>query len=206
MPDSAARWLRQVTVGSLALGTTGVLALPAFGAAVLPPGEVAVAAVGSSTTDHLMGALAHSAHFGNVRLDIDADTSTPDVTVRSYNIPSVSDLPLGVEGDRGCPDVRWVHDDRLPSPRNEPRRGTPPLTSGEGRDYLSAQARRAGHGSPAGSDTECIDVARTSAGPRPVGDDPLLEDPASFEYYAFALDAVTWASTSRRAPATMTTA
>jgi phosphate transport system substrate-binding protein len=47
----------------------------------------------------------------------------------------------------------------------------------------------------------CIDIARSSAPPR-----GLASDPASFEYYAFALDAVSWASPSLSAPATLTKA
>jgi phosphate transport system substrate-binding protein len=47
----------------------------------------------------------------------------------------------------------------------------------------------------------CVDIARSDLGPRAVG--PSGDKP-SFEYFAFALDAVTWASPSLQAPATMT--
>src|SRR5262249_51275664 len=48
------------------------------------------------------------------------------------------------------------------------------------------------------SDSACIDIARSSGDPR-----GLANDLASFEYYAFALDIVTPATTSFQAPASM---
>jgi uncharacterized delta-60 repeat protein len=47
----------------------------------------------------------------------------------------------------------------------------------------------------------CLDIARSGLGPRPVS---ATGDRSSFEYYAFAMDAVTWATSSLAAPAQLT--
>jgi phosphate transport system substrate-binding protein len=71
-----------------------------------------------------------------------------------------------------------------------------PNGSTAGRDALKASVL-AGDG--------CIDVARSSAGPRPIGTG-AGQDPESFEYYAFGLDAVGYSTASTAAPANLTLA
>jgi phosphate transport system substrate-binding protein len=66
----------------------------------------------------------------------------------------------------------------------------PPNGSSAGRNALRA-------------DPGCYDIARSSGPPRPVG--PTGDD-ATFEYYAFGLDAMGWASASTLAPAGLTKA
>ena len=51
----------------------------------------------------------------------------------------------------------------------------------------------------------CIDIARTVGTPRPIGLPPGFDLP-SFEYYAFALDAVGWSTASPLAPPDLTVA
>jgi hypothetical protein len=54
----------------------------------------------------------------------------------------------------------------------------------------------------------CIDIARSSSGPRAhcSGTQTGACDLSTFEYYAYAVDGVTWASTSPNAPASLTQA
>jgi ABC-type phosphate transport system substrate-binding protein len=54
--------------------------------------------------------------------------------------------------------------------------------------------------STAGQNFGCISVARSSSGPRGGGGG----DRSTFQYFAYALDAVTWGTTSPKAPATLT--
>ena len=65
-----------------------------------------------------------------------------------------------------------------------------PNGSGAGRDALKASVT---------AGDSCIDVARSSSGPR-----AIPSDLATFEYYAFAMDAVGWSSASTKAPANLT--
>jgi hypothetical protein len=64
----------------------------------------------------------------------------------------------------------------------------------DGREYLK-QSVLAGDG--------CIDIARTSGIPRPLGIPPGFDLP-SFEYYAYALDAFGWSTASPLAPPDLT--
>jgi subtilisin family serine protease len=75
----------------------------------------------------------------------------------------------------------------------------PPASADAGRDALRDSAAGtypsavvdAGHG--------CVDIARSDSDPRTIG-----TDDAAFRYFAFGIDAVTWASPSLDAPAAMT--
>jgi hypothetical protein len=70
-----------------------------------------------------------------------------------------------------------------------------------GRDALK-------QGSPynvAAPNNGCVSIARSSSGPRKAGTGSG-QDPSSYQYYAFAMDAVTWASPSLNAPAVLTQA
>lgn len=104
-----------------------------------------------------------------------------------YNIPTVPGTPFSVPGDANCSDLQYV--------QSSPGAGQAiaPISAGTGLDALKAMET-----APAGQ-KGCIDIARSSAPPR-----GLAKDPASFEYYAFGLDAVSWASPSLAAPATLT--
>jgi hypothetical protein len=85
-----------------------------------------------------------------------------------------------------------------------------PNGSGQGRDALKNSALKtypdAAHNAPPPAGNiggGCIDIARSSAEPRPVGT-AAGQDPSTFEYYALAMDLITWASPSLQAPAAMT--
>ena len=94
-----------------------------------------------------------------------------------------------------------------------------PDGSGEGRDALRfSVGKTAG---PPGPDSSaytgianatggCVDIARSSGGRRAdcSGANSVTSncDPTTFEYYAYAIDGVTWATTSPNAPASLTQA
>jgi phosphate transport system substrate-binding protein len=96
---------------------------------------------------------------------------------KAYNVPSVltGSNTFTVPGDKQC--GQQVYD----STSNPPPNG-----SGAGKNALAADT------------TGCVDIARSSSGRG-------ASDPASFEYYAFAKDAVSWARFSGgHAPANLT--
>src|SRR5262245_9278075 len=76
-----------------------------------------------------------------------------------------------------------------------------PNGSGAGRDALKGSVAGTYPDDAHGAGGGCIDIARSSAEPRAIG-----SDNATFEYYAMALDLITWASPSLQAPASMTLA
>ncbi len=162
-----------VAIG-LASGFAATQATPAQ--AVLPPGQVALAAAGSDTTDQVMKAILNGTNQFNI-------PSLPGVTgPQNFVVP----------GDDNCvQDITWTS-----ATSNPPGTQIAPFGSSNGRNKLkSMQTAAAGQNG-------CVDFARSSGPPRTsAGGDAL-----TFEYYAFAMDAMAWASTSLSAPASMTKA
>lgn len=151
-------------------------AAPAGG---LPGGDGQVqvlAAAGSDTTQDVMGAI-----LGAYRTDAAANPDG-DVTV---NIP-VRPAGLTVPGDATCAARSYV-----PAGQENPPSSYPaPSGSGQGKTALADPANRA---------TACIDIARSSSGRG-------ASDPAEFEYYGFAKDAVSVAAYPGAAPDGLTLA
>jgi len=175
-----------------ALGTTAAMFLTAPAAHAATP--VVIAAAGSDTTQDVMG---------DFLLTQDGQTVTYNgnsYTVATKNIPAFPASGYSVPSDANCPTTSWVKDPLAPVANTTPTLGNAPFGSGAGRDYLNYEQQSA----PAGQ-KGCIDIARSSSGRRTVGTTNGT-DAAGFEYYAFAMDAVSWASTSLKAPATLTLA
>lgn len=105
----------------------------------------------------------------------------------NYNIPTLPQTPFAVPGDANCPDLEYV----IATPG--PNQVIAPISAGTGLNMLKAQSTN-----PVGQ-RGCLDIARSSSSPR-----GLAQDNATFEYYAFALDSASWATTSLLAPATIT--
>jgi phosphate transport system substrate-binding protein len=167
-----------------ALGGTAVLALLGLAACDFgPDGDPDVIAfAGSDTTQDVVGGLV--ANY-NADPNYNEDPDIPGVDKDSLdNILSVETNPNVVAGDEHCGSLTY----HTPAGAGEV---LAPNGSSAGRDALKASVL-AGNG--------CVDVARSSAGPRPVGTG-AGQDPASFEYYAFALDAVGYSTASTAAPA-----
>lgn len=164
-----------VVIGALAVTLSGVMVSPAM-AVEGPDGTSQVlAAGGSDTTEDIMDVLADG--YNNF-----ADNADPDNAV---NIPvqaNTTDPAFPVPADPDC---------TSPNPRNYVNKtvAAPPTT------WPAPNGSTDGKNALRGADvfptdnlsTGCIDIARSSSG-------PAATDPTSFEYYAYALDAVTWAS------------
>jgi phosphate transport system substrate-binding protein len=168
----------------VALGGTAFVALATVAAACDygPDGDPDVLAyVGSDTTQDVTGAILDSYEADTVYND---DPDIPgDDRDDNFNVLSVQGTPLTVPGDEHCGPITY-HTPPGPGEVVAPNGST------AGRDALKA--------SPG-----CIDVARSSSGPRPIGGG-AGQDPASFQYFAFGLDAVGWTTASTAAPANLT--
>jgi phosphate transport system substrate-binding protein len=165
----------------LPLLMAGALLLVAAGGApahAVPPGDARVqviAAAGSDTTQDVMAAVL-SAYNGDGAANPDGD-----VTV---NIPVRPVPPVTVPGDDTCGPRDYV-----PAGQENPPASFPaPAGSGAGRTALK---------DPANLATACVDVARSSSG-------RVAGDPAEFEFYGYAKDAVSWAHFPGAAPADLT--
>jgi ABC-type phosphate transport system substrate-binding protein len=186
------RALQTAVVGGVVAASLLSTVLPAQ-ATVLPPTTRAVTATGSDTTENFMKDYLTGKTSSN-----DGSTS---YTVQTYNIPAFpSASGYSVDEDVKCPSVpsqpgytgtiNWVPTGTA---------GQPPFApsgSGAGRTMLKNQRAV---GSPSQS-VACVDIGRSSS----KGDNSPTGTEAGFEYYGFALDAVSWATTSLKAPATLT--
>jgi phosphate transport system substrate-binding protein len=175
----------------VALGGTAFVALATVAAACDygPDGDPDVVAfVGSDTTQDVVGELVDSY---DADLAYNDDPNIPgDDRDNLENVLSVEANPHPVPGDEDCPSTITYH-----SPPG-PGEVVAPNGSTAGRDALKVSVL-AGDG--------CIDIARSSAGPRAIGTG-TGQDPATFEYYAYALDAVGYSTASSAAPANLTLA
>ena len=156
-------------------GACAVLTTLAAGC-LLPDGEAdTIAYAGSDTTQDVMGAIAN--YYDASGYNSDGDDHD--------NILSVEVNPNSVAGDNACA-TRIYHS---PAGAGET---LAPNGSSNGRNALRTSVQN-GDG--------CIDIARSSGGPRAIGP---TGDLATFEYYAFALDALGYASASTLAPSNLT--
>lgn len=151
-----------------------------------------IAVGGSDTTQDFMGA-----YLAGV---------TPPAGVTLHNIwvqPTKKGFPSGqtIPGDARCATYTYGDGNATASTYSF-NAGAPlaPFGSGQGRDFLNLQNAASGNL----QNQTCIDVARSSSGLRTKADAQTNRDGTGFQYYAFALDAVSWASTSLKAPANLT--
>ena len=178
MTSFISRRARGIVLGTAALAVSGGLAACSTADGVVQ----VIASAGSDTTQDVSGAIASEYNADTAGQNPDPDNLQNILAVNGTN-------PHTVPGDAHCATRTY----RTPPGAGELAR---PNGSGAGRDALKSSVLN-GDG--------CIDVARSSAGPRPVGTG-AGQDPASFEYYAFGLDAVGWSSASSLAPANLTLA
>lgn len=179
----SSRSIKRITRATMA----GVAALSLVALAACdysPDGDQDVIAfAGSDTTDDVVEAL-----IGNYNADTtynnDEDNPADDRDILR-NVRAVQSTARNVPADEHC-GSRTYH--------TPPGAGeiASPNGSSAGRNALRTSVN-AGDG--------CIDIARSSGPPRAIGP---TGDLASFEYYAFGLDAMGWASASTLAPANLT--
>jgi phosphate transport system substrate-binding protein len=169
------RRVRGVAGGAVVL--LGLLAASACGTQDGVPQVITLA--GSDTTQDVMGEIADQ-YNDDTNYNPDPDDNQ---NVLAIVTPDNGD-PVPGDDVTSCPDRTY----RNPAGGGFTLR---PNGSGAGRDALLTSVQ-AGDG--------CIDVARSSSGPRSIGTAPGT-DLTSFEYYAFALDAVGATSASTQVPA-----
>lgn len=184
---------RRVVTGGTALLVVLGLAACDYG----PDGDTdQLTIVGSDTTQDVMGGIRQD-YLDDTTYNNDENIPGDDRDILT-NILSVQTAPVTVAPDEDCPNdepagapagITW-------STPAVPGGRLAPNGSSAGRDALKTSVI---------ADDGCVDIARSSAPPRPVGTG-AGQDPASFEYYAFALDALGWSSASTLAPANLTQA
>jgi subtilisin family serine protease len=114
----------------------------------------------------------------------------------NFDVGDPPPSPVTVPSDASCASVTYAS-------AASPSSVAAPDGSDAGRDELRGSVAGTYPDPTSDAGRGCVDIARSDLPPRPVGPDG---DNASFEYYAFALDAVTWASPSLNAPANLTVA
>ena len=177
-----------------AIGGTVMATAPA-GAVIPPPGVNVIAAGGSDTTEAFM-----QAYLNGRTSSTDSGTT---YVVSTRNIPALA--PAGqttvVPGDADCPNGTITFG---PAANAGTAAGTQ-YTSTSATTYPTPNGSSAGRRflvdqRIADPDAACLDIARSSSTPGIAG------ETSSAQYYAFALDAITWATQSSYAPATLTAA
>ncbi|GLZ05255.1 phosphate ABC transporter substrate-binding protein [Actinomadura sp. NBRC 104412] len=180
---------RVLAAGALALALVGVTTAPAYAAPAADGVPQRLTIAGSDTTEDVMSDLAAAWNAAN------AANPDPDT---AHNVPvqaNAADPAFTVPADGTCTSPsggrsyvnKGVADgiNTFPAPNG----------STDGRNALAGTGN-ARPGLPWPTDnptTGCIDIARSSS-------PPSGSDPAGFQYYAFALDAVTWAAFDGAAP------
>lgn len=159
---------------AFAAAAAGMATMALSGCLVADGQSQVITMAGSDTTQDLMAAIA-AAENADVAYNTDPDNI--------QNVLSQQFAAKTVPGDANCGAITY----HTPA---GPGEVVAPNGSSAGRNALKASVQ-AGDG--------CIDVARSSAPPR-----AIPSDLATFEYYAFGLDALGWASASTKAPANMT--
>ena len=182
---------RCLSVATVA-GAAGAILLTSTPAYAGTP--VLVSAAGSDTTQDVMGDYLATQNATSTVYN----GTTYDVTTK--NIPAFSTSAFATPAETNCPATSWVKDTLAPTAVTTPTLGIAPFGSGAGRDYLNYEQQTALAGQKG-----CVDIARSSSGKRTDGTTNGT-DPAGAEYYAFAMDTVSWATTSLKAPATLTLA
>jgi phosphate transport system substrate-binding protein len=165
---------------ALGVATVGLIAVAACNPAP-DAKQQTIVVVGTEPSQAAMATIA-SAYNGS------AANTDPDTIV---NVDSVQSPALTVPADSQSDCAATIYD----SPPGVGETLAPKGSTG-GLDALKASVAN-GDG--------CISVARSVLPPRPVGSTPGTDN-ATFEYYAFALDGMTWGSSSSLAPVDMSLA
>lgn len=192
-------------VSAVTVGAGSTLLTAGTAHATLPSGQTALTSGGSDTTEKVM-----------TRIMADLDGRSPNGhVVRTRNIPAspkaydtndpfygITGNKYHVEGDAKCADTDWGKDPLAPGSNTASTQGVAPFGSGAGKKYLVAQnGGTVASQSPSGTDSTCVDIGRSSSALGTNGDGQNL---SGFEYYAYAIDGVGWATTSLKAPAILT--
>ena len=158
------------------VATFGAL-VPQAGAAITAQTPLQITAVGSDTTQGVMRAILAGTTTTNVNyINVDAYITSNVV------VPADDFCDGGVTFSPTAPGTVTVNAQVAPA------------GSGAGRTLLNSYAANAGNYKA------CVDIARSSSY------SATSPNAGTGEYYAYALDAVSWATTSQNAPASLTAA
>jgi len=165
---------------------------------------IVLAAGGSDTTENVMDQiLSDLVPAGGTSVVYNGNTYGVSQAVNIHatfsgtvNVPNDAECNGGAAGGQN-----WVKDPAAPASNSTPAVGNAPFGSGAGRDLLNFEETGSGAFT---TQKGCIDIARSSSGTRGLANATAGKDTANFEYYAYGLDALSWASASLKAPATMT--
>jgi phosphate transport system substrate-binding protein len=183
MSSRSIKRFARATVGGVAVLSAVVLAACDYS----PDGDPDVIAIaGSDTTQDVMRGIVED-YNADTTYNNDEDNPADDRDILR-NVLSQQAPALNVPADEHCGSITY---DTPPGAGEV----ASPNGSSAGRNALRASVL-AGDG--------CIDVARSSGPPRAIN--PSTGDLATFEYYAFALDAVGWSTASTQAPNNLTLA
>lgn len=180
------RAMQSALLGGILAGSLLSTTLPAH--ADEPAGTVAVAAAGSDTTEKFMNDYLSGKTSSN--------DGTTTYTVHTYNIPAfptAAGFPVQNDGKCNAVGSNTQFPGGTMAWKQTPATPTAPSGSGAGRTRLNLERTV-----EAGNPHACIDIGRSSS----KGGAGAAE--GTFEYYGFALDAVTWATPSLKAPANLT--
>lgn len=176
----SSRSLKRVLAGGAVLAVSAVLGACDYGP---DKDQDVLTLAGSDTTQDVMNAVVGD-YGDNLEYNNDPDNPADDRDIL-VNVLSVQSSALVAPADEHCGAITW----HTPPGAGEV---ASPNGSSNGRNALRNSVN-AGDG--------CVDIARSSAGPRAIGP---TGDLASFEYYAFGLDALGWSTASTLAPANLT--
>jgi len=188
--------LKRSLIAGAVVVTSVASTIPMIGAA----SAAVITAAGSDTTENVMGSILS-------QLNTDANPT--------YNVPVYSTSNFTVPGDAYCPDITFTRTiGSLPIPSPTAPGIAAPNGSGAGRnalrDYVASTKRYSGgvevtvaaDGQSAYDAATpvkgCVDIARSS------GFSSGSPAATKGQYFGFALDAVSWASPSTKAPSTLT--
>lgn len=212
---------RRIAVGATAIGVSAATlfsgAPPAH--AVEPNGTIPITSAGSDTTQILMDNLSfdlnhYTDHTTNSGFPVSGvncgNPSGSCPTADAENVPAFTKTPFTSQGYPGgandcTANITWTQDPAAPTSNTAlatGEEGVAPFGSSAGKNYLKQEETGTGPSGngqngnkttvATGTDFSCVSVARASSGPG--------SGSAHFEYYAYALDGVSWATTSTHAP------
>jgi hypothetical protein len=167
-----------VSKGIAAIGALGVAAgLLVTTASPAPAAAPVIVAVGAHATEDVMAKLFLGTGVYNIPAQPVSPATVPADTISCQTSVTYAQSPISA-GQTLAPNGGNLGRDAL-------KQGSPYNT--------------------AAPNNGCVSIARSSSGPRKAGT-ASGQDPSTYQYYAFAMDAVTWASPSLNAPAVLTPA
>ena len=200
-------FLKRAVGAGVALATA--VAAVAVAAAPAPAASTTIVAAGSDTTQFVMGAIlpVDQASAGATVFNVlSGQFQTNPLTVPADTTCNSSTAAAQFQGAGGAYIYHNISATAWPAsgaPNQAAGETAAPDGSTNGKNALADANTGASPYNGGGANTApngCVAIARSSSGPSP----GAAPDLATFEYYAYAVDGVTWGTTSLNAPAVLT--